>query len=386
MGLFVETCYENAILEPVPFRVWDRFHLAEWRIVPVLQTWYIGLRCRRELCPEEGGGWDGSREAHPLPCDGPRLSCPDALLSPVSAKHFVVGLDAGGSNTLLLAECDGCPTRIDRQGPGANPHRTGVEQSAGILATLVREALQPHGPVDRLSVCAGVAGAGRSEEQEALATHLRRVLADDAGAVHVEVVHDACIALEAAFGSGSGLAVIAGTGSVVFGRARDGTTHRTGGWGYVLGDPGSGYAVGRAGLRAVAAAFDGGADTSLRARVDERWGIGGREVLIRRVHRDEFALQDVAPLVMEAAANGDAVAADILTSQADALMEQLEWLLDGTDDIAPRIALLGGMLRNGHYAEVLRRTLRTRVPGWSAEVLRHEPVVGALRRAHSLDT
>ncbi|PSQ73550.1 MAG: N-acetylglucosamine kinase, partial [Bacteroidetes bacterium QH_6_64_77] len=253
----------------------------------------------------------------------------------MSAKHFVVGLDAGGSNTLLLAECDGCPTRIDRQGPGANPHRTGVEQSAGILATLVREALQPHGPVDRLSVCAGVAGAGRSEEQEALATHLRRVLADDAGAVHVEVVHDACIALEAAFGSGSGLAVIAGTGSVVFGRARDGTTHRTGGWGYVLGDPGSGYAVGRAGLRAVAAAFDGGADTSLRARVDERWGIDGREVLIRRVHEDEFALQDVAPLVMEAAANGDAVAADILTSQAAALLDQVEWLLDGTDDIAP---------------------------------------------------
>ncbi|PSR04287.1 MAG: N-acetylglucosamine kinase, partial [Bacteroidetes bacterium SW_8_64_56] len=45
----------------------------------------------------------------------------------MSAKHFVVGLDAGGSNTLLLAECEGCSARIDRQGPAANPQRTGVE-------------------------------------------------------------------------------------------------------------------------------------------------------------------------------------------------------------------------------------------------------------------
>ena len=86
------------------------------------------------------------------------------------------------------------------------------------------------------------------------------------------------------------------------------------------------------------------------------------------------------------AATASPFAADILTSQADALIEQLEWLLDGTDDIAPRIALLGGMLRNDHYAGVLRRVLRTRVPDWSVEVLRHEPVVGALRRAHNLDT
>ena len=307
-------------------------------------------------------------------------------LSPVSTKRFVVGLDAGGSNTLLLAECEGGSRRVDRQGPAANPQRTGVEQSAQTLAMLVQNVLRSHGPVGHLLVCAGVAGAGRSAEQEALATHLRRALADDADVVHVEVVHDACIALDAAFGSGSGLVVIAGTGSVMLARTQDGTARRAGGWGYLLGDPGSGYAVGRAGLRAVAAAFDGGANTSLRARVDEHFGINGREDLIHQVYQDELSLQNVAPLVMEAAANGDTVATDILTSQADALMEQVEWLLDEKEDIAPRIALLGGMLRNDHYAQVLRQALRARVPDWSVEILRHEPVVGALRRAHDLGT
>lgn len=86
-------------------------------------------------------------------------------------------------------------------------------------------------------------------------------------------------------------------------------------------------------------------------------------------------------LVAEAAAEGDSVAAYILASQAEQLTQQVEWLLEGTDDIAPRIALLGGTLQNTHYAQVLRRALHDRVPDWSVEVLREEPVLGALRRA-----
>ncbi|PSQ85496.1 MAG: N-acetylglucosamine kinase [Bacteroidetes bacterium QH_2_63_10] len=303
----------------------------------------------------------------------------------MSTKRFLVGLDAGGSNTLLRATCEGCSEQMDRRGAAANPQRTGVEQSARTLAGLVRRTMRSHRPIDRLSVCAGVAGAGRPAEQTVLADHLRRALDDEAGAVHVEVVHDAHIALATAFGSGSGLVIIAGTGSVVFARAQDDTTYRAGGWGYLLGDAGSGYAVGRAGLRAVAEAFDGGANTSLRARMDEQYGIDGQEALIHRVYQDELALQDVAPLVMAAAANGDSVASEILTSQAAALMQQVTWLLEREDGIAPRVALLGGMLRNEHYAQVLRRALRTQVPDWSVEVLRHEPVVAALRRARHLD-
>jgi N-acetylglucosamine kinase-like BadF-type ATPase len=179
--------------------------------------------------------------------------------------------------------------------------------------------------------------------------------------------------------------IIAGTGSVVFARAEDGTTRRVGGWGSLLGDAGSGYAVGRAGLRAVAAAFDGGEDTSIRARVDEQYGIDGREALIRKVYRDEFAVQNVAPLVIDAAADGDPVAADILTSQAADLVQQVEWLVGGEDGIASRIALLGGMMQNESYAQVLHRVLRDRIPDWSVQVLGHEPVVGALRRARRVD-
>lgn len=286
---------------------------------------------------------------------------------------------------MLLAECEDCSEQVDHHGPAANPKQGGVEESARTLTALVRESMQPFRPIGRLSICAGVAGAGRTDEQEALATRLRRELADDADDVRVEVVHDARIALDAAYGSGSGLVIIAGTGSVVFARAKDGTTRRVGGWGRLLGDPGSGYAIGQAGLRAVAAAFDGGKETWIRSRVDDQYDIDEREALIREVYQEDFAVQNVAPLVIEAAVDGDPVATDILTSQAADLVQQVEWLLNGENGIASRIALLGGMLRNKPYEQVLRRTLRDRVPDWSIEILRHEPVVGALRRARRAD-
>jgi len=304
---------------------------------------------------------------------------PDAC--PVAAKHVAVGLDAGGSKTSLLAQCDDCSGRIERRGPPANPQRGGLEESAGILGALVQEAVRPCQPIEHLSVCAGVAGAGRTSEQEVIATRLRRALTDEALSVDVQVVHDASIALDAAFGSESGLVVIAGTGSVVFGRATDGTTQRAGGWGHLLGDAGSGYAIGRAGLRAVAEAFDGGAETALRARLGDQYGIDTRETLIHQVYQEGIAIQDVAPLVIDAAETGDAVASDILATQTTELARQVEWLLAQIRDIAPRTALLGGMLQNPGYARRLHRTLRDSFPDWSIERLQREPAVGALRRA-----
>ena len=302
----------------------------------------------------------------------------------MSARHVAIGLDAGGSTTQVVAEWEGASERVECRGPAANPNRVGIDRSAQVLSALVREGTEARGPIDRLAVCAGVAGAGRPDDQRALADRLRRELAGDADVVVVEVVHDACIALEAAFGPESGLVIIVGTGSVVWARTRAGTTRRTGGWGHRLGDPGSGYAVGRAGLRAVAAAFDGGTDTALRARVAEAHGIDERAALLHEVYQEDLPLQDVAPLVVAAAADGDPVATDILASQIDDLLRQVEGLLRETDDVAPRIALLGGMLRSDHYKTALREALADRFPDRSVKVPQEKPVVGALRRARRL--
>lgn len=299
---------------------------------------------------------------------------------PTVARPFCIGLDVGGSKTELLASHpdDDAPIRLT--GPGANIQRIGIEAAARTLADMIQQVLHQHPDRQLTSVCAGIAGAGRANDQEALTHHLLRTL-DLSPAPHVQIVHDAQIALEAAFHEGSGLIVIVGTGSVVFARARDGTLTRTGGWGYLLGDEGSGFALGQSGLRAVAHAIDGGPSTVLRTQVAERYGLDSRDQLIHQVYQHDWPMQDVAPLVIEAAVAGDAVAKRIIDEQTDRLACQVEWLIARSGDTEPRIALLGGLVQETHYAHALQQTLHEHLPDWSTRTIRRRPVVGALRLA-----
>jgi len=259
-----------------------------------------------------------------------------------------------------------------------------MTEAAGVLVDLVERVLATRPSAERISICAGVSGAGRDEEQEALSSAVREALAHSSRTIHVEVVHDALIALDAAYDSGSGLIVIAGTGSVALARSTDETLFRVGGWGHLLGDPGSGYAVGQAGLRSVAAAFDGGEETTVRGRLREQFGIADRHQLIHSVYQDGLPMQDVAPLVVAAAAEGDPVADRIVHDAAEGLTEQVSWLVQRPETIGPRITLLGGMVQNEYYDRVLRRHLHDHFPDWSVQQLRTEPVTGALRRAQRL--
>lgn len=296
------------------------------------------------------------------------------------SRPLCIGLDVGGSKTELLASHLGDDDQIRLTGPGANIQRIGMEASAQTLADLIRRALREYSSPQLASVCAGIAGAGRVRDQDVLAQHLLDLL-DLSPAPHVQVVHDAQIALEAAFDDSSGVIVIVGTGSVVFARTRDGSLMRTGGWGYLLGDEGSGFALGQSGLRAVAHAIDGGPSTVLQKQVADRFGLATRDQLIHQVYQHDWPMQDVAPLVIEAALDGDAVACQIVEEQTDQLTRQVEWLIARCDATEPRIALMGGLIRETHYAEVLKQTLHTRLPDWSVQTMNRRPVVGALRLA-----
>lgn len=298
----------------------------------------------------------------------------------VVASPIFVGLDVGGSKTELLALTPDHNETVHCTGPGANPMRIGIDAAAQSLADLINKALRqsPNGRV--ASICAGVAGAGQIDDQERLTERLYRLLDLPASSL-IHVVHDAEIALEAAFEAESGVVVIVGTGSVVFARTRDGRTDRTGGWGYILGDEGSGFALGQEGLRAVADAFDNGPNTVLQPWLADRYGLDNRARLIHRVYEEEWPLQKVAPLVIEAAVAGDEVATRITNEQTDRLAAQVEWLIDRCSNLEPRIALTGGLIQDAHYTQALRETLLDRLPEWTVDTVSHRPVTGALHLA-----
>lgn len=300
-----------------------------------------------------------------------------------TSSAVYIGLDVGGSKTELLAcTANGTAERLRLSGPGANMQRLGVETTAGILADLIHQALDQYPDGQLATVCAGIAGAGRTDDQAALSERLRDVLdVPQPAPPRIHIVHDAQVALEAAFEEGSGVVVIVGTGSVVFARTRDGAFERTGGWGYLLGDEGSGFALGQSGLRAVAHAIDGGPETLLRSWVAEHHGLDSRDRLIHEVYQHNWPVQDIAPLVIRAATAGDAVAQQIIDAQTRQFARQVEWLIARCDNLEPRMALMGGLMQEAYYAHTLRQTLHERLADWSIQTMRRRPVVGALRLA-----
>ena len=199
---------------------------------------------------------------------------------------------------------------------------------------------------------------------------------------------DLDIALEAAFGSGAGIVLLSGTGSVAAARTADGVVHRRGGYGWQMGDEGSGYAIGRAGLIAVAQARDGrGKPTSLSDTLLAHAPQRDFGELVRWSSTAEPGeIAALAPLVLAAAAGGDAVAKTIVAGAAEELAGLVASLLPlfGGGKGRIELALAGGNLapERGLRAPVLAKLHKT--PRLSIREAPLDPAEGALALARRL--
>ena len=144
-----------------------------------------------------------------------------------------LGIDGGGSKTSCLI---GDETSVLGAGTGgaSNVVRVGEAQARESLATAIHQACTGANikPSEISSVCVGLAGAARPEIGELVRGIISEVISGEIKPDEINVVGDMVIALEAAFGNGPGVIVIAGTGSIAYGRDREGQTARAGGWGF----------------------------------------------------------------------------------------------------------------------------------------------------------
>ena len=259
-----------------------------------------------------------------------------------------LGLDGGGTHTTVLAtdaagaelaRIEGDAGIVDARDPAAR---------AGALAALVRRALARAGAEPpAAALCCALAGAGREPERRVLLAALEPL----GIARTIRIVGDGDAAFHDAFGNGPGILLIAGTGSSAWGRGEDGRMARAGGWGQLLGDEGSGYALGLAGLRAVARAHDGrGPETALTEMLLAATGVGAPEELIAWTARATKAeVAALAPRVAAAGAAGDGVAAALVAQAARALAEHVQALYErlGPWRGAVGVAFSGGLIAPG---------------------------------------
>lgn len=243
---------------------------------------------------------------------------------------LLLGIDGGGTSTdIRLTSQDGrlC---AELSAPGSNVVMHGVRATIAILDEAIGAVLSRAGERDSRirAAVAGLAGVGRETERRAMGTWFSaRFTGRPTG-----VVTDIELVLAAGTSDGVGLAVVSGTGSVAFARDHRGTVARSGGWGTVIGDPGSGYAIGIAALRAVARAADGMADeTKLSRAILDQWGLVCAQDLAAAPGRptEVAALTTVVAQVAEA---GDLVAKAILeaagsdlATQAAVAVRRLTW-------------------------------------------------------------
>lgn len=292
--------------------------------------------------------------------------------------RHVIGLDAGGTKTVgLLADERGAVLRDARAGGGnlVSEGELGVEK---VLFQVI-DALDPPAPVAAL--CLGIAGADRPAHREVVRGVLERL----GFRRRVRVVHDAEVALTAGAPDGLGVVLVAGTGSVAYGRDPDGRTARSGGWGWLLGDEASAFWLGHAAVRQGIRGADGrGPETTLLERICRRVGVESAQDLADWFYRQETPRPPVAELagvVEEAAEEGDTAAAVLLDQAADHLARAAR-------AVAVRLTFPGSypvILAGGTFRAcpglVARIEDRLGLPGARVERLAVEPARGAVTLA-----
>lgn len=223
-----------------------------------------------------------------------------------------LGLDVGGSQCRF----EWWPAGAARGGDAASvqPAVHGIDATVAGLDAALRAALRVAQP--EAAVCA-LAGAGDAATSGAIAAGLRA-----RGIVFpVAVVGDVLAAAAAGLADGPGVLVWAGTGSFAIARGTNGELHRVGGRGYLLGDQGSGFDLVRRAAAAALLAVDGlGPPTALVEALTRAFAAPAPQRLGAVVQ--QLAPGDVAarlPVVLDAAAAGDAVAGDVVQQGADAL-------------------------------------------------------------------
>jgi N-acetylglucosamine kinase-like BadF-type ATPase len=296
-----------------------------------------------------------------------------------------IGIDGGGTKTRAVAAAADGQILADLTAEGCNINRFGWARVWAVLSDLfdkIRGAVPA--PEEISGVYLGMAGVDREEDRARMGAWVQ----NEWPGVRTAVEHDALPALVGGTGTREGIVLIAGTGSIAFGIDRAGNECRVGGWGYLIGDEGSGYDIGRRGLQAVMKSHDGRLpQTMLTGLLLDHYGLEEPSALIPLAYAESFSrdrMAEVARFVFAAAKAGDRVCGQLLDHASEDLGELVDVLL-GRLQFVERpvpVVLTGGLFHPGSLlTERVRRRLE---PAVTVVQSPRPPVAGALLLARNL--
>jgi len=297
-------------------------------------------------------------------------------------KYLIV-FDCGATKTeCALTDING-KILYTTTGGAANFLVTGTDGTSRIILSLLNDCIRKFNinfsEIEKILI--GAAGAGRKKDAEKLECSLLEIFtADGINIKSLIVVGDAQIALHGAFPNEAGCILIAGTGSIIYGKDEKGNIYRTGGFGRLLGDEGGGFSIGKKGLQAAAKYFDGrGEETLIVKLIEEKYSIRTADELIAKVYKENFDIASVAEVVIIAAKNEDQIAHHILVEEAEELVHHINTLIKKMNTIDLRVSFAGSLISNNNiYSDMLRDKIKISLPSVKIVDPKYSPIEGAI--------
>ena len=303
--------------------------------------------------------------------------------------NYFIGIDGGGTKTYCVLCDENLQVLNSLQSGPSNFLTIGTEiVSKTILDMIINCCGKSKINTNELSgIVLGTTGAGRENDAQKLETSVLKLTENlKIKLPFFKVFSDARIALEGAFSGNPGSILISGTGSIMFGKDKEGKIHRVGGFGRLIGDEGSGYSIGKKGLNAISKYFDGrGKETLLTKTVEDKFGINDQSKLITKVYNNEINIQDVAPLVIEDASNEDEICNNILDDETSELLLHILAMKNNFKDDIMKLVFIGGLISNENlFSKMLKEKILTFVPRVEIQNADFPPEIGAVIIAKEL--
>ncbi len=297
--------------------------------------------------------------------------------------HLFMGIDGGGTS-LRIAITDGDAQVIKSLKTSAsNPNLVGHDQAQRHIRAAIQDCLRAAevSPCAIQSAAIGIAGASAEHSRDWLIATAEPALPDSL----LVAASDLEIALVGALAKRYGVLLLAGTGSAAFGVSPGGRQLQIGGWGYLLGDPGSSYWIGMQVLKQMTDCHDRvgeGLKTStndaLFEHVLQALGISRTRLIVDWLYRNQSPpatrIAELARIILNLAEDGNWRAINILQGAAIQLVRQTKMLIRHLDCPGAEIAFAGGLLESDN---LLSQDVARRLGLAGRPVAKHPPVIGA---------
>jgi len=297
-------------------------------------------------------------------------------------KNYI-GIDGGGTKTRCIIADDNLKILHTIDGGPSNPLVTGFENAADCLFNLIATVIEKEKTDIEMirSIAIGLAGVGRTENKERLQKIINEKFSFKLkDAQKVKLFSDAETALEGAFNGEAGSVLIAGTGSIIYGKDEKGNISRCGGLGKIIGDEGGGYSIGKKGLNAAARYYDGrGNETLLVKKIFEQFGIVNSNQLINKIYTENYDIASAAKYVIECAEQDDEICKNILDRESDELILLIAGLIKTMNVIKMNLCLTGSLLTTtNYYSKLVKAKILQSFPRIKLETAIYPPEIGAV--------